>query len=143
MRIVKGIVQAVSVKPVEGKKFVKFAVKIEGTWYNGISFDGKATDKNGNEIRDGYMVELHLEKNGDYENIVQKESVILVSSGEQPKQTAASTPTPAPQQRTVVQDSIWLTALNASCVFLAGKPDVKKEHVITLADYFVEELKKR
>ena len=141
MRIVKGIVQAVSVKNVEGKKFVKFAVKIEGTWYNGISFDGKATDKNGNEIRDGYMVELHLEKNGDYENIVQKESVILVSSGEQPKQTAASTP--APQQRTVVQDSIWLTALNAACVFLAGKPDVKKEHVITLADYFVTELHKR
>ena len=141
MRIVKGIVQAVSVKDVEGKKFVKFAVKIEGTWYNGISFDGKATDKNGNEIRDGYMVELHLEENGKYENILQKESVILVSSGEQPKQTPASTP--APQQRTVVQDSIWLTALNAACVFLSGKPDVKKEHVITLADYFVEELKKR
>ena len=141
MRIVKGIVQAVSVKPVEGKKFVKFAVKIEGTWYSGISFDGKATDKNGNEIRDGYMVELHLEKNGDYENIVQKESVILVSSGEQPKQTPP--PTPAPQQRTVVQDSIWLTALNAACVFASGRPELKSADVVKLADYFVTELHKR
>lgn len=137
MRIVKGIVQAVSVKPVEGKKFVKYVVVIEGKEYSGISFDGKATDKNKCEILEGDSVELALEQNGSYENIVQKESLVVVQGVNHQKQTSS------PQQRTVVQDSIWLTALNAACVFASGRPELKSADVVKLADYFVTELHKR